>query len=258
MRPKKRGTSHVARSTSHVARRTSHAARRTRPVALITGAGRGIGLATAEAFADAGYAVVIAERAAARGRSAERALRTSGHEALFVRTDVAKPGHAERAVTAAIKRFGRLDCLVNNAGVLTIGPLHRVDRGEVEEIVRVNLLGSLLMTRAVLPMFRRRRRGTIVNVASLLGKEGVEDYVAYCATKFGVIGITEALADELRGTRVSVWAVCPGQVDTPMGRKAGVTPGDYLIPPENVARVIVSLATRRRRRPSGAAVDVTR
>jgi NAD(P)-dependent dehydrogenase (short-subunit alcohol dehydrogenase family) len=97
-----------------------------------------------------------------------------------------------------------------------------------------------------------------VNVASLLGKEGASDYVVYCSTKFGIIGLTEALADELRGTRVSVWAVCPGQVDTPMGRKAGVTPGDELIPPEHVARVIVALASRRRRRPSGAAVDVTR
>jgi NAD(P)-dependent dehydrogenase (short-subunit alcohol dehydrogenase family) len=97
------------------------------------------------------------------------------------------------------------------------------------------------MTRAALPRLRgrrshggrgrRRRRGTIVNVASLLGKEGAADYVAYCATKFGLIGLTEALADELRGTRVSVWAVCPGQVDTAMGHKSGVAPGDELIPP---------------------------
>lgn len=184
--------------------------RERRPVVLITGAGRGIGRATAEAFAEAGYAIVIAERVVARGRSAERALRARGHDALFVRTDVARPGDAERAVKAAVRQFGRLDCLVNNAGILTIGPLHRLDRGEIAAMVDVNLLGPLLMARAVLPIFRRRRHGAMVNVSSLLGKEGASDYVAYCATKFGIIGLTEALAEELRGTRVSVWAVCPG------------------------------------------------
>jgi NAD(P)-dependent dehydrogenase (short-subunit alcohol dehydrogenase family) len=231
-----------------------------RPVALVTGAGRGIGRATAEAFGAAGYAVVIAERTPGLGRSAERALRLDGVSAVFVRTDIAASGAAERAVRAALRRFGRLDCVVNNAGVLTIERLDRLARRDLEAMVRVNLLGPLLMTRAALPILRRRRRGAIVNVASLLGKEGVGDYVTYCATKFGMIGLTEALADELRGTGVFVWAVCPGQVDTPMGRKSGVSERgrSVLIAPESVARVIVALATRRRRRPSGASVDVTR
>jgi NAD(P)-dependent dehydrogenase (short-subunit alcohol dehydrogenase family) len=231
-----------------------------RPVALVTGAGRGIGRATAEAFGAAGYAVVIAERAARLGRSAERALRLGGVPAVFVRTDVAAPGAAERAVRAAARRFGRLDCVVNNAGVLTIARLDRLARRDLDAMVRVNLLGPLLVTRAALPILRRRRRGAIVNVASLLGKEGAGDYVAYCATKFGMIGFTEALADELRGTGVGVWAVCPGQVDTPMGWKTGVSRGDRsgLIRPKSVARVIVALATRRRRRQSGASVDVMR
>lgn len=112
----------------------------------------------------------------------------------------------------------------------------------------------------VLRPMLRRRRGAIVNVASLLGKSGLGNYVTYCATKFGVVGLTDALADELGGTGVRVWAVCPGQVDTPMARKAGVPPRDRssLIRPETVARVIVDLATGRRRAPSGAAVDVPR
>ncbi len=106
---------------------------------------------------------------------------------------------------------------------------------------------------------RRRKRGTIVNVSSLLGKEGLGEYVTYCATKFGVIGLTEALADELRSTGVRVYAVCPGQVDTPMARRAGAAEQERrdLIRPESVARVIVALATGRRRVRSGAAVDVT-
>lgn len=228
---------------------------------LVTGAGRGIGRATAQAFAEAGFAVVVAERAPGRGRSAERALRAMGAPALFVRTDVAEPGAAQRAVRAAVRRFGRLDCVVNNAGVLTVGRLDRLAPARIREMVRVNLLGPLRVLRAALPLLRRRRRGAIVNVASLLGKEGAAEYVSYCATKFGVIGLTEALAEELRGTGVSVWAVCPGAVDTPMARQGGgLTERERadLIPPESVARVIVELATRRRRRPSGAAVDVTR
>jgi NAD(P)-dependent dehydrogenase (short-subunit alcohol dehydrogenase family) len=122
----------------------------------------------------------------------------------------------------------------------------------------VNLAGPLLVSRAVLPAMLRRRRGAIVNVASLLGKFGAADYVTYCATKFGVVGLTDALADELGGTGVRVWAVCPGQVDTPMARKAGASAAERksLIPPETVARVILDLATGRRRERSGSAVDV--
>ena len=229
-------------------------------VALVTGAGRGIGLATAEAFAAAGFAVVIAERAAAPGRRAEKTLRARGYHALFVRTDVAVPADAQRAVRAAVRRFGRLDCVVNNAGVLTVGRLDRLSPARIREMVRVNLLGPLRVLRAALPVLRRRRGGAIVNVSSLLGKEGAAEYATYCATKFGVIGLTEALAEELRGTGVSVWAVCPTVVDTPMARQGGALTAREraeMIPPEKVARVIVELATRRRRRPSGAAVDVT-
>jgi NAD(P)-dependent dehydrogenase (short-subunit alcohol dehydrogenase family) len=233
--------------------------RRGRRVAMITGAGRGIGRATAEAFAAAGFAVVVAERAAASGRRAARSIEAGGAPALFVRTDVAKPGSAERAVRATLRRFGRLDCLVNNAGVLTIERLDRLTRRSIEEMVRVNLLGGLLTARAALPVFRRRRRGAIVNVASGLGKEGIGLYVPYCATKFGVMGLTEALADELRGAGIRVWAVCPGLVDTPMGHKTGPTESErrHMIPPERVARAIVELATGRRRRPSGGSIDVT-
>ena len=227
----------------------------------MTGAGRGIGRATAEAFVTEGWAVVIAELRPALGRRVERALRRAGAPALFVQTDVARPSSVEHAVRTALRRFRRIDCVVNNAGVLTPGPLARLPLRDLERMLDVNVRGPLVVSRAVLPALARRGAGSIINVASQLGKEGIGDYVTYCATKFGVVGLSAALADELSGTGVSVWAVCPGLVDTELARRAvGVTRRERagLIRPESVARAIVALATGRRRAASGAAVDVLR
>ena len=228
------------------------------PVALITGAGRGIGRATAEAFAAEGYTVVLAEILTAVGRGAAGALLRTGASAVFVRTDVANPASVKRLVTTVLRRFGRIDCLVNNAGILSVGPLARLSVRDLDRMVAVNLRGPLLLARAALPAMLRQGSGSIINVASQLGKYGLGGYVTYCATKFGVVGFTEALASELAGTGVGVWAVCPGLVDTPMARLTGVTSGAGLIRPESVARAIVDLATGRRREASGTAVDVTR
>jgi meso-butanediol dehydrogenase/(S,S)-butanediol dehydrogenase/diacetyl reductase len=243
-------------SRPHRARRPPHAA----PVALVTGAGRGIGRATAAAFAAEGYAVVLAEVRPALGRAAERALARTGARALFLPTDVADAASAERAVRVTLRRFGRLDCLVNNAGVLTVGPLADLAGRDLDRMVAVNLRGPLLVTRAALPAMVRQRTGSVINVASQLGKVGLADYVTYCASKFGVLGFTEALANELVGTGVKVWAVCPGLVDTDMAREVvGVSARERrgLLRPEAVAQMIVDLATGRKRAPSGSAVDVT-
>ncbi len=231
---------------------------RSGPVALITGAGRGIGRATAEAFAAAGYTVALAELLPALGRRTERALARAAAPSVFVRTDVANPASVARTVAAVQRRFGRLDCLVNNAGVLTSGPLVDLPLDDLDHMLAVNLRGPLLLARAVLPIMLRQGWGSIINVASQLGKIGAADYVTYCASKFGVVGFTEALAAELAGSGVRVWAVCPGLVNTAMARQAGVSPRERrgLLKPEVVARVILSLATGQWREASGAAVDV--
>lgn len=228
------------------------------PVALITGAGRGIGRATAKAFAAHGYTVVLGELLPTLGRRTERELLKTGAHALFLRADVADAGSARRTVRAVLRRFGRVDCLVNNAGVLRAGPLVGLPPGELDRMLAVNLRGPLVVTQAVLRAMLRQGSGSIINVASQLGKSGAAGYVTYCASKFGVIGFTEALAAELAGTGVRVWAVCPGLVDTPMARQAGFSRRERasLLSPETIARVIVDLATGRRRAASGAAVDV--
>jgi len=228
------------------------------PSVVITGAGRGIGRATAEAFAAEGWRVVVAEKRRALGRAAARALRRRGAVALFAPTDVADARSVQRMVRTTLARFGRIDCLVNNAGVLEKGPLVALSVVSLQRLLAVNLAGPLLVSRAVLPSMLRRRTGAIVNVASLLGTFGMAEYVAYCASKFGVVGLTEALADDLGGTGIRVWAVCPGQVDTPMARRAGATAREraHLIRPETVARAVVDLAAGRRRARSGSAVVV--
>jgi len=230
------------------------------PVALVTGAGRGIGRATAEAFAGEGYRVVLAELQPVLGRRAARALTRRGTDALFIETDVADPRSVELMARLVRSRLGRIDCVVNNAGVLDPGPLVRLRVEALERMLAVNLAGPLLVTRSLLPAMLRRHAGAIVNVASLLGKFGAADYVTYCASKFGVVGFTEALADELSGTGIRTWAVCPGQVDTPLAWKTGVSAEERkgLIRPETVAQVIVDLVAGRRKERSGATVDVTR
>jgi 3-oxoacyl-[acyl-carrier protein] reductase len=239
-------------------RRTKRAARDEAPVVVITGAGRGIGRATAEVFGAAGWRVVIAEKHPGLGRASARALARRGTVALFVPTDVADARSVERMTRTVLERFGRIDALVNNAGVIEKRPLVRLPVAGIQHVLAVNLAGPLLVSRAVLPAMLRRRAGAIVNVASLLGKFGMAEYVVYCASKFGVVGLTQALADELGGSDVGVWAVCPGQVDTAMARKAGASASDRpgLIRPATVARVIFDLAAGRRRERSGSAVDV--
>jgi NAD(P)-dependent dehydrogenase (short-subunit alcohol dehydrogenase family) len=224
--------------------------------ALVTGAGRGIGRATAEALAADGWRVIVAELRPALGRAATRALARRGADARFVRVDVGNAGSVARLARAV----GGVDCLVNNAGVLEPGPLARLSPAAIERMIAVNLAGPALVTRALLPGMLRQRRGVVVNVASLLGKVGMADYVTYCATKFGVLGLTEALADELSGTGVRVVAVCPGQVNTPLAWRTGVPRAARagLIQPASVARVIADLAAGRRSYRSGAAIDVTR
>jgi len=210
-------------------------------------------------FAAERYAVVVAELRSELGRRTERTLRKSGAQALFVRTDVTSPASVGETIRAVVSRFGRIDCLVNNAGVLKPGELVKLPVRDVERMLAVNLRGPILFSRAVLRVMLHQRSGSIVNVASQLGKVGIAEYATYCASKFGIVGFTQALADELARTGIAVWAVCPGLVDTAMARQAGVSAGERpgLIRPETVAQVIVDLATSRRRQESGSAVDVT-
>jgi NAD(P)-dependent dehydrogenase (short-subunit alcohol dehydrogenase family) len=184
--------------------------------AVVTGGGRGIGAATGIALAEAGAAVALAARNEAQVIEVASQLRRDGLEAFAFRCDVTDPRQVRDLALSAREAMGRIDILVNNAGTATSNPLARIALSEWEHIMAVNATGTFLCTQTMYPAMVERRWGRIVNVASLAGLEGDRYIAAYVAAKHAVVGFTKAVAAEAEGTGVTVNAVCPGYVDTPL------------------------------------------
>ncbi len=183
-------------------------------VSVITGAGSGIGLATAHRFAREGATVILADCRDATAQATE--LATSGAEARFVRTDVTSAAQVENLIQETLSAFGRLDVLVNNAGIELSKTIIDTTEAEWDRLMEVNLKGVFLCSRASIPAMRRRGGGVIVNVASELGLVGGSEIAAYCATKGGVVQLTKAMAVHHAAHGIRVNCVCPGPVDTPL------------------------------------------
>ena len=211
------------------------------PAALVTGATEGIGRATALALGRAGYRVAVCARTASRLEALVDELRREGIAAAGAPADVADASQVARAVERLAGEVGEIDVLVNNAGVLIARPLEELTVEEWDVTMATNLRGLFLMTRAVLPGMRARKRGTIVNVASLAGRNGFAGGTAYAASKHGVLGFSRSLMLEVREDGVRVVAVCPGSVDTAMLRDQPMLASrpDRILRPEDVADTIV-------------------
>jgi len=175
----------------------------------VTGASSGIGAATAVACGRAGMRVVLAARRADRLAGVADQVRAGGGEARVVPTDVADEAAVRALVDGTVDAWGRLDVLVNNAGVGILATLEQTTAAEFERILRVNFLGAVYGVRAALPHMRRQGSGHIVNVASVLGKRASPFRAAYVASKFALVGFSEALRLEVHGTGIHVTCVCP-------------------------------------------------
>jgi NAD(P)-dependent dehydrogenase (short-subunit alcohol dehydrogenase family) len=244
--------------------------------AVITGGGQGIGAAVARAFAREGAAVVVAARTTSRIEAVAAEFRSADGRGWAIRCDVTDPVSVRALADAATKRLGIVDYLINNAGLAHSAPLHRTTLEDWNRVLAVNATGTFLCTQAFLPAMVARRRGSVVNVASVAGLSGGRYIAAYAAAKHAVIGFTRSVAAELEGTGVTCNAVCPGYVDTEMTResvarvvaKTGKSPEEALrlmlstssqprlIAPEEVAEVVLNLCDPRGERPNGSAVTV--
>jgi 3-oxoacyl-[acyl-carrier protein] reductase len=186
--------------------------------ALVTGATQGIGRATAFALGRAGFRVAVCARTAARLEGLVAELQDEGIEAAGAAADVGDAGQVSRAVEQLTAALGEVGLLVNNAGVMIARPFEELTLEDWETTMSTNLRSLFVVTRAVIPAMRRRRGGTIVNVASLAGRNGFVGGTAYCASKHAVLGFSRALMLEFRKEGIRVIAICPGSVDTDMLR----------------------------------------
>jgi short-subunit dehydrogenase len=210
-------------------------------VAIVTGASSGIGAATARELGRRGATVVLAARRIDELEAQVRAIREANGKAMAIATDVSDPADVARLVERTLAAFGQVDVLVNNAGAGWAKPLVFTSPDELIGLVKANLVGAMLLTRAVLPGMLERHHGAIISVGSLSGRVAMEPL--YSATKYGVRGFSLALRRQVAGSGVSVSLVSPGNIRTAMtAHKKGRMPK-----PDLVARTIADLVTNPRR-----------
>jgi NAD(P)-dependent dehydrogenase (short-subunit alcohol dehydrogenase family) len=213
-------------------------------VALVTGAGRGVGRAIALALAREGASVGLAARTRTELDAVAATIAESGGRALVLPVDVSIATDVERLVADTVAKLARLDVLVTSAGVASFGPVVEAKTEDWDSMLSVNLRGAMLACRAAAPRMIAQGVGTIINVASIAATRVLPGAAAYGATKAGLVAFSRVLAEELRGTGVRVGLLVPGAVDTPLWDAIpGAPDRRRMLQPEDVARAAVLMAS---------------
>ncbi|MFD1992446.1 3-ketoacyl-ACP reductase [Paenibacillus nicotianae] len=211
--------------------------------AIITGAGKGIGKAIAEALAKEGVQLGLLARTASDLEQLKAELTSTYDIQVFTATaDIGNSEEARQAVASLAASLGRVDILINNAGIGSFGKMVDMDPAEWEQILRVNLMGTYYVTHELLPGMIAQESGDIINIASTAGERGFATGSAYCASKFAVLGMTESLMQEVRKFNIRVTALTPSTVNTPLAVNAGLPIGDEdrMMQPEDLAELVVA------------------
>ncbi|MGE5253410.1 MAG: SDR family NAD(P)-dependent oxidoreductase [Planctomycetaceae bacterium] len=235
--------------------------------AVVTGAGQGLGWAIAERLARDGARMVIADVHWPNAQEKAGVLREKKGESLAVRVDVSQWPEVQRMVKEAVDSFGRIDILVNNAGVLgPYSPVENYPEDEWDRVIAVNLKGTFLCCKAVLPVMKKQGSGSIVNIASVAGKDGNPSMAPYSASKGGIITLTKTLGKELAASGIRVNAVSPALLETDMTRSmtpeqrtvlTSKIPMGRLGRPEEVAAVVKFLVSDEASFVTGQCYDIS-
>jgi len=223
-------------------------------IAIITGAGSGIGRATAVLFAKEGAKVVVADWSEEGGKETVKEIENQGGESIFVKTDVSKKEDVEKMKNECLEKFGRIDVLVNNAGILRFSVFHETPEEDWDKIIDVNLKSVFLCSKAVIPEMLKQGKGKIINVASIAGLVGFPQIGPYCASKGGIIALTKEMALEYAPKKINVNCIAPGVIKTKMTEQMLADPetkkfleDNTLYPrlgePEDIAYAMVYLAS---------------
>lgn len=210
--------------------------------AIITGAGRGIGRAIAIALATEGVNVGLLARSEDQLQSVAKEIEAHGVKAVTAIADVSINKEVNKAIDMFKSKLGNLDILINNAGIAKFGNFLELEIEDWEKIIQVNLMGVYYVTRAVLPAMIHQNSGDIINISSTAGQKGAPITSAYSASKFGVLGLTESLALEVRKYNIRVSALTPSTVATDLAIENNLTDGDpeKVMQPEDIAEFIIS------------------
>jgi NAD(P)-dependent dehydrogenase (short-subunit alcohol dehydrogenase family) len=210
-----------------------------KPVALVTGAGRGIGRAISLALAESGWRVVLAARSGTELTAVREEIEQGSGEALSIPADLTRDEEVSRLVETVQKRWGDAEILVNNAGWGKRAPVARANIEDWDQTFRLNLRAPMLLAKLLLPAMIEKKRGAVINIGSISGKTGEANGAAYSASKFGLIGFTQSLYEEVREHGIKVSVILPGFVDTPLIPPNRQLDRSKMIRAEDVARTVL-------------------